>query len=1388
MLLLLISAAFLFAMEYSSYRLCPQNSDILARSFADIGQSSGLVIVQGRIVDAKKFDSSNLADSTKLSTYSGYDLTCIFPIWLTLFLSNSVYTNRYFGLIDSDIAEKWTNTPGLGNPLAPNTPLKIWKCPNPLKQDDSNARCFYQIGELGVKDILNNAAIGYQVYERSRLLSDCAAKCVIVRSKVYNMTRYFDVAFDLRMNQFRASTSFLPLVVAMCLHQNIGGDASSCIEGYFQNGAQLLMPVKSVIDGSNTGKGLLPPKIGPAKSVSMEDIIGILDSLFFIGITSETALDLTPCQKVNPVLFGLAAVIFIVRIFGILSSLVYDAGPGWRYYKKVRPEKKFDPNCENSLASIDLDKNSSLNHPTVASKRRESSIVDGPSEANPDHISNAPIAITVSVGSTMPLNLYVVPIYNENVELVRANIESIKKTDYAKDRELLVVICDGAIEDKLSQDSRSSPAKVARKLLIDILKYRDSEVPLDPSSGNPSYMYTSIGEGYKKYNFARVYSGFCPDSELPYIVIVKRENRGKRDSLWLMMNYLNKVRRLKSFISGSSSTTARNSIMSGQTTASAGIVRNQSPFTGLENELHQTITRKLGITPDEVKYFTVLDGDTTIAPEAIGRIIRLLEDPLHRNQTAACHGAILPSNRLSSLATAFQVYHWHIFHRLYLSTDMALFRSVSPSHWPGAFAVYRISFFDDRPCLTHDDVILWFGRAARMSTMHERFLVLLGEDRYLPYVLMRVHWKRKVRFIYHSGAVAWSQLCTTFATFFQQFRRWHNVKLHLLIETVWGAHLKNQFAIKFYAFFEIFAFVFHPAVCIYVYYLIFKLLRMFAGFTDPLYAWYSQPSLSSISTSGLPQLRAGATGDHGEPILLQIRHPLLQSVPMALMLIFSLPVLHSLVFILKLEIAKIFFLWLFVIFMAPFYMIVLPLYSFFTMDRVLWSETYIPPKSKQEKKKSKPRRIARPHGAYSAFSEDTKKPAIVDLSEFAVTEVHPSMVRGPNGGIVPSFEITFSRANSMRSNRSQTGTVRQSTFEANPMPNLPLEHRMTSISISHQQSIATIKNININQKTEDTPPIEVDVQEEEFTSPETKNDSLVADMDVSFAAISLKRLSQRKDFERLLRLKKRDESSRTNSMAYSNDTPNLSPQCENLSPPSTNNLDLSDVEGLTTRLNELSRSKANSSVEPSECGNSSESSARSSRIGIGEGSQRKYKLNKFLRNKSDSESSAKLQGQIFRNSLFKFPSTLVDQPRIVSGVPSDYAPSFSSDSLLSSFDSSCASQPGSLRNITNEHFESKKLLVAMAEKNKLKSPAITEKDMPMLAITDDEISNEDIYEEIYLFLEEGLTGKGKTWSEITRREVRDHLCLAFGEGIVKKFAGYIENCMDEFILDKLALL
>ncbi|ORZ15968.1 chitin synthase-domain-containing protein [Absidia repens] len=334
--------------------------------------------------------------------------------------------------------------------------------------------------------------------------------------------------------------------------------------------------------------------------------------------------------------------------------------------------------------------------------------------------------------------------YSEGEDGLRTTMDSLARTTYSKKHKIFFVICDGLITG--AGETKSTP-----DIVVDMMD-------LDPTMKNPNpSSYLAIADGEKQLNMAKVYAGHYRG--VPCITIVKcgteeeknapkAGNRGKRDSQLILMSFFQRV-------------------------------LFNDRLSELDYEMFWKMTWLMkGVTPDKFEVVLMVDADTKVLPDALTYMIAAMANDI--TIMGLC-GETRIANKRASWVTAIQVFEYYISHH-YAKAFESLFGIVTCL--PGCFSMYRIKSPKNGawvPILANPDIILEYNQNV-VTTLHEKNLLLLGEDRFLSTLMLRTFPKRQMMFV--PQARCKTVVPDEFAVLLSQRRRWINSTVHNLMELV----------------------------------------------------------------------------------------------------------------------------------------------------------------------------------------------------------------------------------------------------------------------------------------------------------------------------------------------------------------------------------------------------------------------------------------------------------------------------------------------------------------------------------------------------------------------------------------------------------------------------
>ncbi|KAI1253150.1 Chitin synthase 4 [Eutypa lata] len=394
-------------------------------------------------------------------------------------------------------------------------------------------------------------------------------------------------------------------------------------------------------------------------------------------------------------------------------------------------------------------------------------------------------------------SICLVTAYSEGEMGLRTTLDSIAMTDYPNSHKVILVICDGLI--KGHGETETTP-----DIVLGMMK--DHTIP--PEEVQP-FSYVAVASGAKRHNMAKIFAGFYDygakspisadkQQRVPMMLISKcgtpdevtkskPGNRGKRDSQIILMSFLQKV-------------------------------MFDERMTELEFEMFNGLWKVTGISPDYYEAVLMVDADTKVFPDSLTHMLcAMVRDP----EIMGLCGETKIANKRASWVTAIQVFEYFISHHLSKSFE-SVFGGVTCL--PGCFCMYRIKAPKGGqnywvPILANPDVVEHYSENV-VETLHDKNLLLLGEDRYLTTLMLRTFPKRKQVFV--PQAVCKTTVPEEFMVLLSQRRRWINSTIHNLMELVLVKDLCGTFcfSMQFIIFIELMGTLVLPAAIAFTFYVV----------------------------------------------------------------------------------------------------------------------------------------------------------------------------------------------------------------------------------------------------------------------------------------------------------------------------------------------------------------------------------------------------------------------------------------------------------------------------------------------------------------------------------------------------------------------------------------
>lgn len=400
--------------------------------------------------------------------------------------------------------------------------------------------------------------------------------------------------------------------------------------------------------------------------------------------------------------------------------------------------------------------------------------------------------------------------YSEGEDSVKNTLDSLVETSYSNEHKFLFIAVDGII-------TGSGNHKPASEICRDLLTLVDCE------QNEPGCDYEAIADGYKRINQAQVYIGYY--RSVPTLLVVKcgteRErsgnqqpgNRGKRDSQMILMRFFQRV-------------------------------LFYDEFSPLDFEIFWKMKRMLkeDLTPDTFELVLMVDADTRVNSDSISHMVAAMNNDI--TLMGLC-GETRVANKGESWVTSIQVFEYFISHH-YAKAFESMFGGVTCL--PGCFSMYRIKAPKHGgwiPILASPDIIQEFN-VTTVNTLHAKNLLLLGEDRFLSTLMLRVFPRRQMIFV--PQAKCRTVVPNSFKVLLSQRRRWINSTVHNLMELARVSDLCGIacLSMQFVVVIDLLSSIVLPAAVLLLVYFFVNLILS----DSPQY----QPLFILLATLGLPAL------------------------------------------------------------------------------------------------------------------------------------------------------------------------------------------------------------------------------------------------------------------------------------------------------------------------------------------------------------------------------------------------------------------------------------------------------------------------------------------------------------------------------------------------------
>jgi len=306
--------------------------------------------------------------------------------------------------------------------------------------------------------------------------------------------------------------------------------------------------------------------------------------------------------------------------------------------------------------------------------------------------------------------LIFIPSYSESLLSIKNTIDSVVNNDYTNESKIIFLVVDGCIKGSNNDDYTNEYAK-------SILN-----VSINCSYDNSFELYMGEYECVK------------------YILLIKKENKGKKDSFIEVQKTLYY--------------TKSNDIIIENIAENEKDEYDFQKYTYINNQV-----KIHGIHLDKVEYILMLDTDTIIENNGI----RILANYLDKNaMTSGVCGITTLTNKNVNLITMSQYYEYWITHYT-LKAMESLYGDVLVLS--GCFALYRKTVLLNKKLI--DSYIL-----EKTDNLYNANITKLGEDRLFTNLLLQNYPEMNTRYI--ENAICFTDAPDNLKTLFCQRRRWTN--------------------------------------------------------------------------------------------------------------------------------------------------------------------------------------------------------------------------------------------------------------------------------------------------------------------------------------------------------------------------------------------------------------------------------------------------------------------------------------------------------------------------------------------------------------------------------------------------------------------------------------
>ncbi len=389
-------------------------------------------------------------------------------------------------------------------------------------------------------------------------------------------------------------------------------------------------------------------------------------------------------------------------------------------------------------------------------------------------IKNESMDLYWEISKNSPNVIVFIPCYNESKDTINKTINSIVNENYKDELKTMFIVVDGKVKS-------SENDKETYKYLLEIFQIEeDDKIELQDTN-----------------NILDVYFGYY--SGIKYILIIKDENKSKKDSFMLVQRYLEIQEKNKN---------------NTDTIIDMYLQAENTNINDLEYAYY-TIYNYFGNC--YCKYLLIIDTDTEIMNGSLNRMVIHCEKD---NKVIGVCGETIVNNKFKSILAMSQVFEYWISH-ITLKCLETVFGNVLVLS--GCLSLYRSKL------LCNQKMIQEYTKTDIKNNVYHGNLYELGEDRFLTNLLLKYNPEMKTSYI--EAAKCKTDVPENYNVLLCQRRRWTNSLISCNIMLLFNTpryNILQKIAFRIILLLELYlCFIFPLLISLSIYNIVYNIINGF---------------------------------------------------------------------------------------------------------------------------------------------------------------------------------------------------------------------------------------------------------------------------------------------------------------------------------------------------------------------------------------------------------------------------------------------------------------------------------------------------------------------------------------------------------------------------------